>query len=49
MPTSVRQVAAARLGCFIINPGGDVEGMTDLTGMAYTALPNAQVSENSGR
>jgi hypothetical protein len=23
------------------NPGGDVEGMTDLTGMAYTALPNA--------
>ena len=23
------------------NPGGDVEGMIDLTGMAYTALPNA--------
>jgi Protein of unknown function (DUF2865). len=23
------------------NPGGDVEGMTDLTGMAYAALPNA--------
>ena len=23
------------------NPGGDVEGMADLTGMAYTALPNA--------